>query len=91
MNTKELDKKPRPTIVLGDIHGSTYWKTVVEENPACRYIFLGDYLDPYEKIPRNQLINNLKKIIQLKKERNDDVILLLGNHDMHYIRLVHPL
>jgi len=87
MKTKEFDNKPRPTVVLGDIHGSTYWKTVVDENPACRYIFLGDYLDPYENISRNQLINNLKKIIQLKKERPDDVILLLGNHDLHYIRL----
>ena len=87
MKTKELDNKPPPTVVFGDIHGSTYWKTVVEENPSCRYIFLGDYLDPYENISCNQLINNLKEIIQLKKERNDDVVLLLGNHDVHYIRL----
>ena len=86
MNTNELTSKPSPTIVLGDIHGSTYWKTVVEENPSFRYIFLGDYLDPYEKFTRNQLINNLKEIIQLKIDRNDDVILLLGNHDLHYIR-----
>jgi len=87
MNTKEFDNKPRPTVVLGDIHGSTYWKTVVEENPACRYIFLGDYLDPYKNISRNQLLDNLKEIIQLKKDRHDDVILLLGNHDLHYIRM----
>jgi len=87
MKTKELNNKPCPTIVFGDIHGSTYWKTVVAENPACRYIFLGDYLDPYVNIPRNQLIDNLKEIVQLKKDRNDDVILLLGNHDLHYIHL----
>ena len=87
MKTKKTNKKPRPTIVLGDIHGSTYWKTVVEENPSCRYIFLGDYLDPYEDIPPWQLTANLKKIIQLKKDRPDDVILLLGNHDLHYIHL----
>ena len=73
-----------PIIVLGDVHGSTFWKTAVDENPACRYIFLGDYLDPYEYIPAWLLIRNLKKIIQLKKERPDDVILLLGNHDLHY-------
>ena len=87
MKTKELDNKPRPTIVFGDIHGSTYWKKVVKENPSCRYIFLGDYLDPYENITCNQLLDNLKEIIQLKKNRPDDVILLLGNHDLHYIRL----
>jgi len=32
MKTKKLDNKPRPTIVFGDIHGSTYWKKVVKEN-----------------------------------------------------------
>jgi hypothetical protein len=31
--------------------------------------------------------NNLKTIIQLKIDNMDDVILLLGNHDMHYISL----
>ena len=78
------ENKSRPTIVFGDIHGSTYWKKVVNENPDCRYIFLGDYLDPYENIDGKQLINNLEEIIQLKKDRHDDVVLLLGNHDLHY-------
>ena len=85
MNTKKLKNKPRPTVVLGDIHGSTYWETVIAENPDCLHIFLGDYLDPYEVIPTWRLIGNLKKIINLKKNRPDDVILLLGNHDLHYI------
>ena len=74
-----------PTIVIGDVHGLTFWEKVVEENPEGRYIFLGDYLDPYENMSTCHLINNLKKIINLKKERKDDVILLLGNHDIHYL------
>ena len=73
-----------PIIVFGDIHGSTYWKTVVDENPDCRYIFLGDYLDPYENVPTWLLISNLKRIIRFKEDRPDDVVLLLGNHDLHY-------
>ncbi|MCL1936890.1 MAG: metallophosphoesterase [Candidatus Azobacteroides sp.] len=72
------------TIVIGDVHGSTYWKEVVKENPNCHYIFLGDYLDPYENIARQKLIGNLNEIIQLKKEHPDDATLLLGNHDLHY-------
>ena len=72
------------TIVIGDVHGSTYWKEAVNENPACRYIFLGDYIDPYEDISTKKLIDNLKAIMQLKQERPDDVVLLLGNHDLHY-------
>jgi hypothetical protein len=86
MKTKNIDN-PRPTIIFGDIHGLTYWKKAVDENPDCRYIFLGDYLDPYEDIPRYQLMGNMKKIIRLKKSRPDDVILLLGNHDLHYMDL----
>jgi glutamate racemase len=62
----------------------TYWKTVVQDNPNSKYVFLGDYLDPYENINREALICNLKDIIQLKKEHIDNVVLLLGNHDLHY-------
>jgi len=76
-----------PLIVFGDIHGLSHWKKVVDKNPDCRFLFLGDYLDPYSNIPHIVLINNLKEIIQLKKEREDEVILLLGNHDLHYLDL----
>ena len=72
------------TIIIGDVHGSTYWKEAVKKNPGCRFIFLGDYLDPYEDISHQKLIDNFKEIIQLKKEHPGGVILLLGNHDLHY-------
>ena len=84
MNSEDNDSNLKPTIVIGDVHGSTYWKKAVEDNPGYRIIFIGDYLDPYENIKDAQLVNNLKEIIQLKKDRPDDVILLLGNHDLHY-------
>ncbi|MDR0865008.1 MAG: metallophosphoesterase [Candidatus Symbiothrix sp.] len=71
-------------IAIGDIHGLTTWKQVVAENPGCKYVFLGDYLDPYIDIAPDLLITNLKEIIQLKKEQPDNVILLLGNHDVPY-------
>lgn len=74
------------TIVFGDIHGEEKWEDIVTKHPDAQYIFLGDYCDPYlsEYTPL-RTVNNLKKIISLKKERPDDVILLLGNHDTHYI------
>lgn len=74
-----------PTIVFGDIHGLTTWKQVVAKNPNCRYVFLGDYLDPFESIEPAALLQNLQEIIELKKSQPENVILLLGNHDMHYI------
>ena len=77
----------KETIVFGDVHGLTYWKRAVEENPDCRYIFLGDYFDPYTDIAPKQLIANMKEIIQLKKDNPNEVILLIGNHDLHYIDL----
>jgi predicted phosphodiesterase len=71
-------------IAIGDIHGSTYWIEIVKSNPNSCYIFLGDYLDPYTKIDEKALIDNLKAIIELKRQQPEDVILLLGNHDLHY-------
>jgi hypothetical protein len=53
-----------PTLILGDIHGSAFWKTAVTENPHCRYIFLGDYLDPYQSVSRQKLLQYLQEIIQ---------------------------
>jgi hypothetical protein len=72
------------TIAIGDIHGSAFWKTAVAENPDCRYIFMGDYLDPYYIIKQNILLKNLQEIIQFKRDNSDNVVLLLGNHDLHY-------
>jgi hypothetical protein len=86
-NTPGTPEKSRtePTIVVGDVHGLTYWKDIINDNPDCRYLFLGDYLDPYEEINPEKLIDNLKDIIRLKQEQAQNVILLLGNHDLHYV------
>jgi hypothetical protein len=80
-----------PTIILGDIHGSTFWKTAVAENPYCRYVFLGDYLDGKDDMNFYSEIANLQEIINFKKANPDNVILLLGNHDLMYIEYEEPL
>jgi hypothetical protein len=72
------------TVIIGDVHGSTYWKKIVKDQPSCRYVFLGDYLDPYEEVDDKALLENLKNIICFKKVHPDKVVLLLGNHDLHY-------
>lgn len=73
-------------IVIGDIHGEQTWKNIINKHPKEKYIFLGDYCDPYNQdLFEDEVLNNLSQIIKFKQEHSDDVILLLGNHDMQYI------
>ena len=75
-------------IIIPDIHGRSFWKTAVKQASAGEtIIFLGDYLDPYpqERIKIEDAIDNFKEIMQFKDENFENVILLLGNHDWHYI------
>lgn len=73
-------------LINPDIHGRIFWKYSIEHKDEFdKIIFLGDYLDAYSP---DLLINeedNFKEIIQFKKDNLDKVILLLGNHDCHYI------
>lgn len=72
-------------LILPDIHGRTFWKDAVEHEQFATIIFLGDYLDPYpsEGINDEQALANFKEIIAYGMS-HDNVVLLLGNHDMHY-------
>ena len=67
-------------LVLGDIHGRTIWKDIVNlENPD-KVIFLGDYVTTHEDISSEQQLSNLEDILQYKEDRGEAVILLRGNH-----------
>lgn len=75
-------------IIIPDIHGRIFWKKPVEENLGKEYIlFLGDYLDPYyyEDVPPEEVFPRFMEILALKQEHPDDIMLLLGNHDLHYV------
>lgn len=84
---------------IGDIHGEDSWMKfgdikLLYDNPGVYtpdfdyYIFVGDYVDSFT-ILNSQIILNLKEIILFKKLYPDNVILLLGNHDLYYM-LDHP-
>lgn len=75
-------------LVIPDIHGRTFWKDALELEPS-KIIFLGDYLDPYkeEGLHMGDAIRNFSEILDLKKKLGDKVMLLLGNHDYHYVDL----
>ena len=69
--------------IIGDIHGRKEWKNLV--NPEDINIFLGDYFDPYDNIEFDDLKSNFLDIIDFKINYPNNVILLYGNHDYHYI------
>lgn len=74
-------------IAIGDIHGRTSWTHVYDEdlNSIDRIIFIGDYFDTHHDITQEEQIINFKNIIEFKKEYPDKVVLLIGNHDFHYM------
>ena len=71
-------------ILIGDIHGRTNWKQIVEkEKDADKFIFFGDYFDPYDwSLSLNDIINNFRDILDFKINYPNKVILLIGNHDL---------
>lgn len=80
-------------IIIPDIHGRNFWKEAVAGREEDIIVFLGDYLDPYpDDFPDKtadeiweQTWNNFNDIMEFKKKHPSNVVLLLGNHDLHYI------
>ena len=72
------------TVVIGDVHGRSLWKLIVnQEQDADRIIFIGDYFDSFD-IKGEEQLNNFLDIIEFKKSTDKEVIMLIGNHDYHY-------
>jgi len=73
------------TIIIGDIHGHDSWEQVVaQEQDADRFIFVGDYFDSFG-VPGLIQMQNFKNIVEFKTTSNKEVIMLVGNHDFHYL------
>jgi hypothetical protein len=69
-------------VVVGDLHGKECWKKI----DASRYdkvIFLGDYVDD-NSVEDERMVKNLEDIVRFHSMFPNKVVLLLGNHDMHY-------
>lgn len=81
------NNKKRKILCIGDIHGKNIWEEILEkENDFDKVIFIGDYFDSFD-IPFIEQYNNFKKIIEFKELNKEKVILLIANHDYHYIKL----
>ena len=75
-------------IIIPDLHGREFWRGAVKDlSEYTHVVFLGDYMDPYEDdwIYWSDAFQSLQDIIAFKKERPNQVTLLFGNHDLHYL------
>jgi UDP-2,3-diacylglucosamine pyrophosphatase LpxH len=72
------------TVIIGDTHGLSLWKDIVNQSNPDRVVFVGDYFDSFDIKFEYQLTNFLD-ILEFKKSSGKDVILLIGNHDFHYM------
>ena len=70
-------------LVIGDIHGRTIWKDIIEKENPDKVIFLGDYVSTHDDISSTQQINNLEEILAYKEDNPDKVVLLRGNHKIN--------
>ena len=78
--------------IVPDVHGRIFWKKLKRKARFNKIVFLGDYLDPYphefatddvEK-EHKRTIDNFQEIIELKRKYQENVTLLIGNHDCTY-------
>lgn len=74
------------TVVIGDIHGRNIWKDIVSKESYDRVIFVGDYFDSFD-IPGLDQIHNFNEICNFAKSSEKEVVLLVGNHDLHYMNI----
>lgn len=73
-------------IILGDIHGRHHWRAIASRHEDAKIIFIGDYFDTFDPmVSAQQQIENFKDILAYKKANMNKVVLLFGNHDMHYL------
>lgn len=73
-------------LILGDIHGRTLWKDIVDLEQPDLTIFLGDYVSTHDHSVTEQMqIDNLENILQYKEANPDKVIMLRGNHDTQHL------
>lgn len=72
-------------LVVGDIHGRAE-KLNFNMQDYDKIVFIGDYWDSFDIDYQTQKSVFLK-IIELKKQYPDKIVLLIGNHDYHYINL----
>jgi predicted phosphodiesterase len=71
-------------LFLGDTHGRNTWRQIIEKEKPTKVIFVGDYFDSFN-ISGIEQLTNFQEIINFKLSNTCETILLIGNHDFHYL------
>ena len=73
-------------LAIGDVHGRDVLSRI-EADKYDKIVFIGDYVDSHydDTYPDAKILENLRKIIAFKKAYPGKVVLLIGNHDVHYM------
>ncbi|WP_448698262.1 metallophosphoesterase [Mucilaginibacter sp. AW1-3] len=74
-------------IIIGDLHSRDSWRGIYIRH-YDKVVFLGDYVDSFD-LSDFAILENLKRVIDLKKRYPEKVVLLLGNHDVQYMHYPH--
>ena len=73
------------TIAIGDVHGRSLWKLIVnQEQDADRIVFIGDYFDSFD-IKGEEQLNNFLDIIEFKKTTNKETFNMPSNYWIYII------
>ncbi len=73
-------------ISIGDLHGKNHWEKVMNKYDFDLLIFVGDYFDNLSGISNKEEILNFKNLLKYKEKYPDKVIILIGNHELHYLK-----
>jgi len=77
----------KKVLFIGDIHGLSEWDQIAKNGLKQFYeiVFLGDYVDSFYVKTGEQLYNLNNLCTFIRKNKNNKVTALLGNHDYAYI------
>lgn len=76
-----IQTKQMKTLILGDVHGRSCWKDIIEKENPDRVIFLGDFVTTHELYTADDQLKQLNEILEYKRS-HPDTIILRGNHDL---------
>lgn len=79
----------RKRLIIGDLHGKGVVYDIYNQENPDDVIILGDYFDSFNLSPLVQKLN-FESILNLREQHlksgKGEFILILGNHDYHYMR-----